>query len=396
MKREGFAAAAAIILTGLALAQSGSPPKGIPTSLPKPERDKPPAPSDAAKQRQETIKGLKEELRPFDPDAVSVRRFEGRWLLQTRTEVLKDFGLDRDAAVEAGRIIQDLRVNQLGSIPGARPPFEYWLVDGKAPKTANGKQVFFPVVAGAIRVESVGGAWVVTDGAKALYDFGTDADAAKRAAVVFWKYGFNQVSVIGSPRPTMLYPVLDPRQAATDRAGPMPERSPVGVASDVSRTSLLLPGNVYAGPKDRLDVTKLQVARNKAGEWTLSDGGDVLGRFGSSETAARAAMKVLQETKATEVVRIGEARFPLFLTDGNPVHGDPLGVAKVSIRSDRMKITKVRETWWVFEDTRPLTEVGTKEDAELVAKVIQHFELKTMCTFGRPETGGLRLLTAGR
>src|SRR5262245_40984367 len=175
MKRQGLAVVMAAWISGIAFAQSAPPVKGIPTSLPGPIRDKPPSPADIARKRDEDVKGLKEDLRSFDPDAVTVKRFEGRWLLQTRTEVLRDFGPDRDSAMDAARVIQDLRANQLGTVPGARPPFEYWLVDGKAPKAANGKMVFFPIVARSIRAEAVGGAWVLTDGAKAIYDFGTDA-----------------------------------------------------------------------------------------------------------------------------------------------------------------------------------------------------------------------------
>jgi hypothetical protein len=396
MKRQGLAVVMAAWMAGIAFAQSAPPAKGIPTSLPGPARDKPPSPADIARKRDEAVKGLKEELRTFDPDGVTVKRFDGRWLVQTRTEVLRDFGPDRDSAIEAARVIQDLRVNQLGTVPGARPPFEYWLVDGKAPKAANGKMVFFPIVARSIRAESVGGAWVLTDGAKALYDFGTDADAAKRAAIAFWKYGFNQLGVIGSPRPTMLYPLLDPRQATVDRTAQPPAPSPLGVASDVSKSSLLLPGNVYVGPKSALDAGKLQLARNKAGEWTLAQGDDELARFGSSESAGRAAMKAIRDAKANAVARVGESRLPLFLADDLPIHIEPFGVPKVIVRPDRLKPTKVRDAWWLYEDGRPLFEVGKKEDAELLVKVIAHFELKAFYTFGRPESGGLRLFTAGR
>ena len=128
---------------------------------------------------------------------------------------------------------------------------------------------------------------------KGLYDFGTDAEAARRAAVVFWKYGFNQLGIVGGPHPAMVYPLADPRQAALDKVAPVPNPSPIGVLQDVTRTSLLFPGNVYGGPKSSLDVTKLEVVRR--GEWLLVHGDDVLGRFGSVEFAARGAMKALQD-----------------------------------------------------------------------------------------------------
>jgi hypothetical protein len=290
-------------------------------------------------------------------------------------------------------VIRDLRVTQVGAVPGAQPEFLYWLTDGKAPRGSNTQLVVMPVSARSIRAEQVGGTWVVTDGTKGLYDFGKDAEAAKRAAVVFWKYGFNQIGVIGGPQPAFVYPLADPRQAALDRVSPVPPPSPVGVLQDVSRTSLLLPGNLYGGPKIPLDVTKLEVVRRS--EWLLVYGNEVLGRFGSVEHEARAAMKALRDTRAMELVRLGEGGFPIFLANSQPVHGEPLAATKTSLRAERMKVQKVRDSWWIFEDNRPVLEVGTKGDAELLLQVIRLYDLKTLCVFGQKETG-LRLLTAGR
>ena len=59
-------------------------------------------------------------------------------------------------------------------------------------------------------------------------------------------------------------------------------------------------------------------------------------------------------------------------------------------------VQKVRETFWLFEDTRPVLEVGSKADAELLLKVIRLYDLKNLSMFGRPEAGGLKFLTAGR
>jgi hypothetical protein len=106
-------------------------------------------------------------------------------------------------------------------------------------------------------------------------------------------------------------------------------------------------------------------------------------------------MKALQDTRATEFVRLGDGSFPLFLADGQPVHGEPLGATKTSLRAERLKVQKVRDSWWLFEENRPVIEAGTKGDAELMVQVIRLYDLKTLCVFGQKETG-LRLLTAGR
>lgn len=393
MSKSLIAAFLAICATGVVLAQ---PPRTLPSSLDDPARDRPLSPADAAKQRENAIAALKEEIVSFDPTDVSASEIEGRWKLHTRTVMLKDFGTDRATAAEAVRIVKDLRFNQLGKIPGAQPPFEYWLHDGKAPRGVNSRITVVPIAARTVRAESVGGTWAVTDGAKGLYDFGTDEQAAKRAAIVFWKYGFNQVGLVGAPRPSMLYPLLDPRQATVDKTSPLPNPSPLGVMGDVSRTSLLLPGNIYAGPKSAIDVKKLETVRTKTGEYTLTYNGDVLAKFGSTEHTARAALKVLTDAHVNEIARLGDCSFPLFLTDGLPIHSDPLGVTKTAFRAERLKLQKLRDTYWLFDDIHPLLEVGSKADAELLLKVIRQYDLKCLCLFGRPEAGGLRLLTMGR
>ena len=61
--------------------------------------------------------------------------------------MLKDFGADRASAIEAVRLILDLRVNQIGTVKGSSPPFEYWLADGKPPRVANARAVILPVFA---------------------------------------------------------------------------------------------------------------------------------------------------------------------------------------------------------------------------------------------------------
>jgi len=399
MPRRLLVALVGAIAAAPALAQPAPSPELLPPTVLEPVVLKAPgplSPAEAAQQRDATIKALKEEIVKFDPGAVTARAVDGHWQVRTSTEVLKDFGFDRGAAIEAARFIQELRVNQMGTVKGSNPPCEYWLVDGKAPRVMNTRAVILPVTARAIRAEQVGGTWVVTDGSKGLHDFGNNADAARQAAAVYWKYGFNQLAVIGAPQPAMLVPLTDPQQADREKSAPVHLPSPLGVFGDVAKTSLLLPGNVYAGPKVRIDPEKLAIARREGGNVVLVHGDDVIARFGGGEMEARTAMKALQDARVTEMARIGSTGFPLFLANGQPIPGEPLGATRMSIRADRLKTQKIRETWWVCEDFRPLVEAGTKDDAELLARVIKYFDLRMVCTIGRPETGGLRLLTMGR
>src|SRR5207244_9033817 len=139
--------------------------------------------------------------------------------------------------------------NRGGRGPGSNPAVRIRPGGGKGPRVLNMRAVVVPLMARSVHAEQVGGTWVVTDGSKGLYDFGADVDACRRAATVCWKYGFNQLGLVGEPRPAMLVPLTDPRQAQVEKATPVVLASGLAVLNDVSKTSLLLPGDVYAGPK---------------------------------------------------------------------------------------------------------------------------------------------------
>jgi hypothetical protein len=373
-----YAVVVVICMTGQAVAQNPIPPKPLPRSLADAGRDKP----------------VKEDLTAFDSTSVVARRVDNRWQVLSSKGLVRDFGDDRTAATEAARTIQNLRVNQVGTVPGSSPPFEYWLVDGKPARPTTGQLTVVPLSPQVLRAEQIGGAWVLTDGARGLYDFGDNREAAERAATVCWKYNFNRLGLIGSPRPAMIYLMLDPLAAEKSKSAPIPPPSPLGVVNDVTRTSLLLPGNVYGGPKRPIESTKLRIEKHE-GEWLLVQENEAVARFGTSEMSARYALKALQDAKPTEVVRIGAKGLPLFFRNGNPVHGEPLGVPRMSLNPDRLKVQQQRGAWWLFEGTRPVLEVGTKTDAEVLLLAVKTYELRLFFMIGRPESG-LPLFTVGR
>ncbi len=336
-----------------------------------------------------------EQVERFDPAALTVTKSDGRYTLTADKVTLRDFGFDRASADETRRVMQELGVNEAVSVPGSRPPFQVWLRDGKPSANTVARQVFLPVTAATVRAEAVGGVWVVTDGARGFFDFGTDAESAKVAAAVLTKHGFNQMGMIGSPRPVVLYPLFDRWAAQRAKLQPAMSPSPLGVLDDVAQKNLILPGNVPAGPKTPLDPAQLQVVRGKTGEWAVMHNDELLGRFGSAEFAARGALKAMQDAKVNQVVRVGAKGVPIFFADGQPMHSRPLGGTNVTFRPDRLKVQQVRGSWWLAEENRPLLEGGTKADAELLLKTIQHLHLTMSSQFGFAETGEIRFLTVG-
>jgi hypothetical protein len=391
----------ALCVSGTVFAQPPLQPPLQPNKLPpsisgEPRTPLTTKPRDPEKERAEAIKALKEEVFAFDTATINVKKIENHWSIISDKGVLKDFGNDKQSAEDTAKLLRDLQVNQIGIVQGARPPMEYWLTDGKAPRPVLNRRIMLPIASKMLHAESIGGAWVLTDGARAFYDFGTNEDAAKQAAVVFWKYGFNQLGVIGSPNPTVLYPLCDPYQLAREQQLPTftSSGSPLQVANDVARTSLVLPGNVYGGPRAPVDIKAVEIVKRE-NEYYLVNGKDTWGRFGTTEHQARTVLKLLHDARVDEVVKMGENEIPLFFVQGQMLTARPLGVTTTTFRTERVKVQRLRETWWLFEDSRPLIDCGTKKDAETILLVLKQFGIDTLSVYGRPD-GGLRLLSKSR
>lgn len=385
----------AVGVAGGAVAQGPEAPQVLPpTVIGVPRADLPASPPLPVIRNGTPSKPV-DQIERFDPTTLAVTKTDGRFTLTADKLTLRDFGYDRVTAEETARILRELQVNEVVTVPGSRPPFQVWLRDGKPATGMASRQIFLPVTTSALRAESVGGVWVVTDGARAFFDFGTEAASAKVAAALLLKHGFNQMGMVGSPRPTVLYPLYDKWTAERAKLQPAVMPSPLGVLDDIAQKNLILPGNVLAGPKAALDAEQLKVVRSRAGEWMLMHNEEVMGRFGSVEYAARAALKSIQDAKVNQVVRVGSKKVPIFLSDGQAMRGRPLGGTNVTFRPDRLKVQQVRGGWWLVEENRPMIEGGTKADAELLLKTLQHLRLTLSSQFGFAETGGMRFLTVG-
>ena len=372
----------------------GAPRPNTPGSLP-PQLLRDGMPPVAVETADKPAPKLLAQTQKFDAGELTVTKAEGRLVLTDGKRTLRDFGYDKASADETLIVIRELGVDQTITIPGSRPLFQIWLKDGKPVRSVASRQVFLPMIAGNLRAESVGGVWVVTDGARAFFDFGVDPEAAKQAAALLIRHGFNQIGLIGNPRPTVMYPMFDKWTAERMKNQPVAQASALAVLDDVVQKNLVLPGNVLAGQKSMIDQAQLQAVRSKTGDWTLMHNEDVLGKFGSSEFAARGALKALQEGKINQVVLVGANKFPIFLAEGQPMRGRPLGSTAVNFRPERLKPQLVRDQWWLAEDSRPYINAGKKADAELLIKVIQHYHLTLIAQYGCAETGGLRFLTTG-
>jgi hypothetical protein len=336
---------------------------------------------------------LDDKLTTFDPTQVMIKRVENRFQIWSEKKMIKDFGGQEKDAIETVRIIRELRVNQYGSIPGAQPPFEYWLSDGITPRKGLSSKSFLPFDSKSLKVEKGFGVWLLRDTKQILYTFGNDEQAAEKALAICKQYRFNQVGYVGELTPTMTYLLEDPFQGIQQKNT---NPNPLEVLQSVDRIGLLLPEIGLVGPKMSIDVRNFDVAQDR-GEWWVVYKGNPIASFQKNELTARRTVRILQDYRITEYVKIGKSNFPLFLKSGQPLSRVPLGVNSIQFRPKSLTVKEVNGSWSLWDGNKPVINfANNEEDAKLTLKVIQHYQFDNLITQGNSHAGGLQILVKGR
>jgi hypothetical protein len=169
-------------------------------NLPPPNEPAPLAPTPAAP----IPVPLTEKLREFSPTEVKLGWHNRHWQLTHNGDVLKDFGLREQDARQALRVIQELRLNQYGTV-GSPAVMEYWLRDGFAPQgEARLTLRPIPLDSAQMRVEQMQGKWYIREGQRVLFGFHRQEDA-DQALTVMKKYHFDQLGTIGQSAPMYVF-----------------------------------------------------------------------------------------------------------------------------------------------------------------------------------------------
>jgi hypothetical protein len=384
-----------------------------------------------------------ENLRTFDPQEVRLDWNNRRWQLVAGQTVLKDFGFREQEARQALRLIQELHLNQYGTVGTARPVLEYWLSDGHPPARLSSGVRTLPLDPGGLRLEQYQGQWCLCDAQRVLFAFGTDAEEARQALAVLRKYGFNEVGVLGQVTLSMMvfaHTSVDPAGTLPDRHMasphiPNPQR-PAPARLNLPKTPAPDPGLVTpavaplavpnASPANRhqpagfwreepqiagrphppatapppaagapqrvtFDWRRVDVRQENA-RWVLTAGGTPLANFGTDQYSARLALSAVRHYRFTEQWRLADG-FTYFLSTGQAPRGLMLGLTAQEFRPDDLTVRQVDDRYALCEGPRAVIPLGANpDDARALLDVIRRNRFDRLCRLGAEGPGGLTFL----
>jgi hypothetical protein len=384
---------------------------------------------------------MPETVRSFNPLALQLAWKDRRWQIVHENDVLKDFGPHEQDARQALRMIQELGVNQYGTIGTPHPVMEYWLIDGKAPQSLpRGGLVVQPMEPGRLEVQQTFGQWTLRDGARAIFTFGEHEEDARQALAVIRQYGFTQIGTLGlgTPRmyiffgrPTGVLPGSPGSQNAGLTSGHLKtpqfsrvaknadgtphvekpktptgfERVATGVVPPLtppgpSRSTVGAPTTAWHNPphfgprqpasiasaSDRLAFDWRQVQIRLDGtEWKLVAGATVLGSFGSNALDARLALSAIRYYRFTEQRHAGDdsTGVPYYLGNSQSPRNVMIGVFAEPFQPDHVEARQTDGGWALVDGQRVLMQFGSRQaEAEYLVKAIKREKYDQLCKLG--------------
>ncbi|MCE9533131.1 MAG: hypothetical protein K8T89_18690 [Planctomycetes bacterium] len=330
----------------------------------------------------------------FDATHLEIKRVDNRHQLWAGKQFLKDFGPFEREASEALRLVRELGFTQYGTIAGSTPVFEYWLADDAALKGRLAAKNVILFNSKALKVEQITGAWIIRDDRQLLYNFGNQREAALQAHATILKLGFNQLGFVGTPVPVMTYLTTDAYSHPMDISSSQPDSREL--IAKVAEQGLVLPEVGYVGSRTPIELRKLDLNRQQS-EWVLVHGKDVIARFGPNGAQAREALRMLQDARVTELCLVGKSSFPIFLSNGLAPRGPTLGFNNQRLQPAQMRLQMINKVACITDGARILFEFGDNQsEAELILKVLKHFQFDQFNALGDVTRGGIRFFTKSK
>jgi hypothetical protein len=385
-----------------------------------------------------------ENLQTIQPQSVKLGWSNRHWQLTHNGQVLKDFGTREQDARQALRLIQELRLNQYGTV-GSPAVMEYWLVDGAAPQS----QIHLglrplPFDGGHLRVEQTQGRWCVRDRQRVLFDFPRQEEASQALGVI-QKYHFEQVGVIGQTSPMHVFlakangaadtgrqegthfsrvakesdgtpkkqqPAAPSPLAGMPQGGLPPVARPTAPAPATptqptltSRQAPLWRGQPHFGPAtqpslaaqpDRVPFDWRQVQLKQEGaDWKLVVGSQTLANFGTNTYEAKLALSAVRHYRFNEERRVGgdQSVINYCTAPAMAPRGVMLGLNAQVLTPDKMEVQQVGTGFALCNGQQVVLALGErKEEATRLLEAIKTNKYDRLCQLGEPGKSGLALL----
>lgn len=386
-------------------------------------------------------------VQTFRPAEVKLAWIDRRWMLTHDGQVLKDFGPREQDARHALRLIQELRLNQRGTV-GAPAVMEYWLCDGVAPH-AGVRPEFRPVTfePAGLRVEQMQGRWCVRDRTRVLFDFPQKAEAAQ-ALEVIRQHHFDRVGVVGQASPMHVFlgkpagsmpavpdsrieptrfsrlakagdgkpkveaPKTEPAFAGLSLGSLPPVTRPAAASAGPTQTTLTgrqVPlwrdkpqiGTVTQPPAaaDRVpfDWRRVEIRQDGA-DWKLFAGTQVLADFGPNAAEARLALSAVRHYRFTEERRLaGERPVNYCAASAMAPRGVMLGLHARVLAPEQVQVQQMGGGFALYEGQQVVMRLGDRrEDADRMVEAIKANKYDRLCQFGEPGKPGLAVFVRSR
>ena len=355
---------------------------------------------------------LREDLVSFSNSLAEIRKADGHWELWSGGLKIKNLGNREADAREVLRIIRAFNLNQRGTIGQPVPVMEYWLSNGRAPQKMGrvNSSVFDPDL---LQIANCQGQWCLIDESRPWLTFGARAEDARQAFDVIQKYGFTDILYVDPINPVMM--VFLAGHDRRPKGGPSIIKTGNSIRQNSSSNSetkgpakWFQPPQLHVNPtlsepvtgKEMVHFDWKQVAVQCKGlDWLVTANGAVLAHFGSLEHEAREALRAIQSLHLTGRCQVGDstAAFTFYLAEGQPARTIFFGAKTIACHANDLSLKQIGARWTIWEFDHVILTLGTsREEAEKVLEILQHYKVDHLCQIGSTEPPAVTILVRTR
>ncbi len=152
------------------------------------------------------------------------------------------------------------------------------------------------------------------------------------------------------------------------------------------RTGIPIPGVGFTGEMVKIDPQKVE-AKKVGFEWVVMAGTEVLGNFGATEWAARDAARTIKDASFTEYCRLGGLSDLTFFLERrqSPDLAPPFNAQGRVYDLTSLKVQPTATASGnVTEGGKPLFEVGSQREGEVVIVVLKAYGFDQLAQTERP------------